>query len=445
MNLIKRLTSVLLAMLLALNGMSVLAETAEDAPAATEIPAATVTPAPTEEPTVTPAPTEEPTATPAPTEKPTATPAPTEEPTATPAPTAEPTATPAPTEEPTATPAPTEEEMPLGQDDMFVLSELERRQQEQKAEFELADAGDSEYADFYFGSIKVLHGITSSVGLYAKIPDYAVPTSAVLRVNYSASDLIVSEVSSLTFYMNSTPFHSVSIVNDVAGGQNVLYIEVPTHLMKTGYNLLEVLCYARLTNDEGCADDYNGANWVKLEESTCLRVYYDIAEEAKELSMYPYPFLSMTDETGADCAVAVSDAAENGEMSAALMLVAGLGSNLSTKNELLFTTIGQCDRDHVIYVGMARNTPKELLSLLDQEVPPTGAVIQRVQAGEKEYLLIVSNEEAALMEAVRLLQSSQLPIADISAACGFENIRTFNNVFKRITGTSPSELKKRGY
>ena len=373
MNMLKRLTSVLLAVLLAANGLSALGETADETLPEVQEETAVVEEsapeAPAEEETVTETPAEEESAeTPEQTEK--------------------------------------KEEMPLGQDDLFVLGELERRQEEQKAEFELAEAGDSEYADFYFGSIQVLYGITSSVGLYAYIPDYAAPTSAVLRLNYSASDLIISEVSALTFYMNGTPFHSINIVNDVVGGQNVVYIEVPTALMNTGYNLLEVLCYARLTDDEGCTDDYNGANWVKLEESTCLRVYYDIAEDAQNLAMYPYPFLSMMDESGMNCAVTVSDVAENGEMSAALMLLAGLGSSVSEKNDVLFTTIGQCDRANVIYVGMARNTPAELLALLDQEVPPTGALVQRVTAGEKEYLLIVSNEEAALLEAVRLLSDA---------------------------------------
>ena len=377
MNMLKRLTGVLLAVLLGLNSLSALAEAAEE----TTLPVQQETAL---EEVMQEQPAQEEAADAEETQLPQE---------------AETADTPA--EEQPAEEA--EDKMPLGQDDLFVLGELERRQQEQQAEFELATADGSQYADFYFGGVQVLYGITSSVGLYANIPDYAVPTSAVLRLNYSASDLIISEISALTFYMNGTPFHSVSIVNDVAGGQNVLYIEVPTELMNSGYNLLEVLCYARLTDTEGCTDDYNGANWVKLEESTCLRVCYEIAENAQELAMYPYPFLSLMDASGAQCAVAVPDAAENDEVSAALMLVAGLGSRLVEKNELLFTTIDQCDRDHVIYVGMARNTPAELLGLLDQVVPPTGALIQRVQAGEKEYLLIVSNEEAALLEAVRLL------------------------------------------
>lgn len=296
-----------------------------------------------------------------------------------------------------------DDDMPLGQSDLFIQGELEARANAQKAEFEEAAQSGSLYADFQFGSIQVLKGITSSVSLYANIPDYATPTSAVLRLSYSASDLILEEYSSLTFYMNGTPFHSVAIVPGTMGGQEVLYISVPASLMTSGYNLLEILCYARLTDDEGCTDEYNGANWVKIDSATCLRVYYDIADVASELSVYPYPFLSLMDSTGENCAVAVSDAADPVELEAAMTVIAGLGSDLSAENNLLTTTISSCDRQNIIYVGLADNTPDSLLSLLDQQVPPTGALIQRVSANGKEYLLIVSREADALMEAAQLL------------------------------------------
>ena len=44
--------------------------------------------------------------------------------------------------------------------------------------------------------------------------------------------------------------------------------------------------------------------------------------------------------------------------------------------------------------------------------------------------------------AVELLRSSNQTVADIAAHCGYENIRTFNNTFKRITGTTPSFVRK---
>ena len=48
-----------------------------------------------------------------------------------------------------------------------------------------------------------------------------------------------------------------------------------------------------------------------------------------------------------------------------------------------------------------------------------------------------------ISEASWLLQSTSQSISQISSSCGFDNIRTFNNVFRRITGFTPSEFRKR--
>lgn len=147
-----------------------------------------------------------------------------------------------------------------------------------------------------------------------------------LRLSYTASDLILTDISSLTYYMNGTPFGSSKIVARSDGAQTVLYVSVPVELLTTGYNLLEILSYVRLTDDEGCRDDYNGANWVKIADTTCLRIYYEISDDADELYMYPYPFISLMNPDGAESAVAVSDAADEAELTAAMMLMAGMAT-----------------------------------------------------------------------------------------------------------------------
>ncbi len=47
-----------------------------------------------------------------------------------------------------------------------------------------------------------------------------------------------------------------------------------------------------------------------------------------------------------------------------------------------------------------------------------------------------------IRQAVKLLKSTDFTVADIAANCGYENIRTFNHAFRRITGKSPSDLRK---
>lgn len=47
-----------------------------------------------------------------------------------------------------------------------------------------------------------------------------------------------------------------------------------------------------------------------------------------------------------------------------------------------------------------------------------------------------------IIEAVELLSTSDMTVTEISHACGFDNIRTFNNVFKKITNKTPTDIKR---
>lgn len=274
-----------------------------------------------------------------------------------------------------------ETEIPSGVVDNFVQSEIEKQQSASDATaFEAGAAAGEYYADFTFGGVQTLSGITTTLSLYANLPKYAKPVSAVLRLSYTASDLILTDISSLTYYMNGTPFGSSKIVARSDGAQTVLYVSVPVELLTTGYNLLEILSYVRLTDDEGCRDDYNGANWVKIADTTCLRIYYEISDDADELYMYPYPFISLMNPDGAESAVAVSDAADEAELTAAMMLMAGMGNSLSAKNAMTLCRLSDAKSENVLYVGLKKNTP--------------------------EYLLIVAEEEAALSEAAALLSDT---------------------------------------
>ena len=300
-----------------------------------------------------------------------------------------------------------ETEIPSGVVDNFVQSEIEKQQSAGDATaFEAGAAAGEYYADFTFGGVQTLSGITTTLSLYANLPKYAKPVSAVLRLSYTASDLILTDISSLTYYMNGTPFGSSKIVARSDGAQTVLYVSVPVELLTTGYNLLEILSYVRLTDDEGCRDDYNGANWVKIADTTCLRIYYEISDDADELYMYPYPFISLMNPDGAESVVAVSDAADEAELTAAMMLMAGMGNSLSAENAMTLCRLSDAKSENVLYVGLKKNTPEYLLSLLTQSVPATGALVQRATDGDTSYLLIVAEEEAALSEAAALLSDT---------------------------------------
>lgn len=63
--------------------------------------------------------------------------------------------------------------------------------------------------------------------------------------------------------------------------------------------------------------------------------------------------------------------------------------------------------------------------------------VSKIGLNFKAYL-----DNIRINKAADLLASTRLTVADISAQCGFENVRTLNNTFRRIVGQSPSQYRK---
>lgn len=62
----------------------------------------------------------------------------------------------------------------------------------------------------------------------------------------------------------------------------------------------------------------------------------------------------------------------------------------------------------------------------------------------KDSLNVRPNEYLAkkrIQEAKRLMQNSNMPIADIAAACGYPNAGYFSTVFKKLEGITPAEYR----
>lgn len=55
----------------------------------------------------------------------------------------------------------------------------------------------------------------------------------------------------------------------------------------------------------------------------------------------------------------------------------------------------------------------------------------------KSYL-----DNIRIQKAIDLLLTTDMPITEISSNVGYENIRTFNNVFKKLLGKTPTDYKK---
>ncbi len=70
----------------------------------------------------------------------------------------------------------------------------------------------------------------------------------------------------------------------------------------------------------------------------------------------------------------------------------------------------------------------------------SGMFRTRMGVNFKYYL-----DNIRISKAMELLLTTDMSVTEISYASGYENIRTFNNVFKRITGVVPTVIKKKEY
>lgn len=271
---------------------------------------------------------------------------------------------------------------------------------------------------FSFGSDRVLKGIFSSSALYFSIPKYWDTKFVYAQIEYDTSKLITDEVpASLTFLVNNTPVYSCN-VSYLGGKTQLAYVTIPVDILKEGFNSLEVVSYVRVYETEGCSEDQSWANWINIRENSYIYAGYELVDYENRISNYPYPFISTANPSGEGTAILVSDQASNGEMAAAMYLMADISRETGDENLISVGLYKDADLNTIknrIIVSTTDNLAEELQYLLKQDInnnssdAPFEDLTDRVMIRSVKdingnpLLLIVSDEDENLMEAVNML------------------------------------------
>ncbi len=259
--------------------------------------------------------------------------------------------------------------------------------------------------EFDYTSSVVFSGIFETNQFYFRIPDYWNTQYAYACIQFTLSQLIGDGPASLTFSLNNEPIYSCKVDYE-NGKEQIAYVPIPVNMLNEGYNSFGVTGYVRIYDSDGCIDDLSGANWVRLEDSSFVAVGYDVTDSQNLISWYPYPYISTSDASGSQTAIATSDSVGEGELAAALLLRADLGDETDGEDQLLLTTIsGAADRTEKVVVSLLQNLPEQYQSLLPEDA---GALTDRALilctgSGDDHTLLITSSDDDCLMEAAMLL------------------------------------------
>ncbi len=265
------------------------------------------------------------------------------------------------------------------------------------------------YKDFEYSEDIVLSGIFETNTYYFKLPDYWDSQYAYAQIEAELSQLIQDVPASLTFMVNNVPVATYKM--DYSNGKSqTFYVEIPMDLLDTGYNTFDITGYVRIYDEEGCIDDFSGANWVSIRKSSFIQVGYNVKPHENKISYYPYPFMSTMNETGDATSVAISDFCEEAELEAALMIRADLGNETDLEDQLSLVRISDVSDQiqNLILVSMYDNLSDEYRELLEDarkegDLSKQSLVKFLLDEEGRPLLIITSENEECLKEAAIML------------------------------------------
>ena len=263
------------------------------------------------------------------------------------------------------------------------------------------------YTQDDFFTQKTLKGIYSSADLYFFVPTYWDVKYVYAQLQYDVSQLLEGKASSITLSVNGVPIQSYRLEYN-NGSPQILYVKIPISEIRTGFNSLTISAYARLFDEEGCVDDASDANWLRIYDTSHIRRGYEAKDPEHRISYYPYPFMSTYNPTGKGLTIAVSDQAANGEVAAAMNLMADLSSDTKVKNEIevsLLSDVANKNTTRTILVSTYDNLPQEYKNLVGKAPDSTGnaTVTFTDDSQGRPLLIITSMEEDSLIEASNML------------------------------------------
>ena len=252
-----------------------------------------------------------------------------------------------------------------------------------------------------------LHGIFSSTELFFEIPEYWDTEYIYAEIQYDVSQLVQSIASSMTFSVNNIPIDSCR-VSYKEGDTQVVYVAIPMELVKEDYNSFAISAYARLYDEEGCIDDFSGANWLTISKESYIRSGYEIEPHNHNIGYYPYPFMSTTEDTGMGLSIVVSDQATNSEIAAAMNLMSDLSSMTTTENNIQFGLISDLPTmkaSRTVVVSEYGNLPTDYKAKITDtsKLDEAGIVMFTDDTSGNPLLIVTSNDGDCLTEAAYML------------------------------------------
>ncbi len=234
------------------------------------------------------------------------------------------------------------------------------------------------------------------------------------RLFLRMSEMINSETSYFTVYMNDLPVTSMKLKQESHTINDNWEFDIPVQMIKQGYNELKVSTSSRIINT--CEDDRNIANWVTIDGNTNYTISYVKQPRNYLISDFPKPFIGMYADDAKGIAVVVPDDYTETEIGTALTFMAYLQANSLSYEVPATLVVGDDSQlqeyDSLVYIGRIDHIPQAMTGILQKHEGSNkdqAHIYSDVwEVGSKPVLLLISDDGKRLREAVQALYNREL-------------------------------------
>ncbi|MEK8126494.1 cellulose biosynthesis cyclic di-GMP-binding regulatory protein BcsB [Paenibacillus filicis] len=259
-----------------------------------------------------------------------------------------------------------------------------------------------------------LYGGGSSFQQFFQIENYWKVDAVQIQLDYKASPLTQSDRSSVTLFLNGTPFHSFRPVISDAQKQQ-LTVTVPTSLLTEGVNTVTVQGNLESTETNlnlACLPTDTREKWLQVFETSRISVQY--ANDAMKDSIRDFNrhFIGLDTVDESLNAIAVSERSDAAELEAATYALTGFAKANSLKSRTIPLLEYGPDKvkgkQAVVLVSLYDNLPTDLKALLSTAELQDKALLQLVNLGTQPTLVVTSRDAGLLVKAGRLVANQAL-------------------------------------
>lgn len=258
-----------------------------------------------------------------------------------------------------------------------------------------------------------ISGYQSTNYQYFTVEDYWDVQDVQLKLHYDSSTLINEQASSMTLFLNGTPFYSFRPAVDQ--NQEVL-ITIPSELVISGVNTLMLEGNRKTDSNEDVynvctVEDYSD-NWLTIKDTSVIKLGYDRQPMQANISQFIKLFNGIDTLSSEMNSIIVNENPSATELETALYSLSGLSRSKADVDQqiplLMKSDSEAANKEFLLLVSKYDTLPTDVAQKVGTLALEDKAILKLIQIGKQQILVVTSNSDELLTKAGRYVANPEL-------------------------------------